>query len=146
VAGLVLVRQRPGTAQGVIFATIEDETGVANIIIWPKIFERYRPIVLGARFVKVTGRLQAEQGVIHIVAERLEDLSPLLSKLSADQLGPSGIARADEVQRPVEEQRQKFKSGSRLTRLIASEPDLADDIAQFARKAAAVLPKGRNFQ
>jgi error-prone DNA polymerase len=145
VAGLVLVRQRPGTAQGVIFATIEDESGVANIIVWPKIFERYRPIVLGARFVKVTGRLQSEQGVIHIVAERLEDLTPLLSKLSAERLGQNGIARADEVRRPVEEQRQKVKSGSRLTRLIASEPDLADDFAQLGKKAASVLPKGRNF-
>jgi error-prone DNA polymerase len=145
VAGLVLVRQRPGTAQGVIFATIEDESGVANIIVWPKIFERYRPIVLGARFVKVTGRLQSEQGVIHIVAERLEDLTPLLSKLSADPIGASGIARADEVRRPVEEHRQKVKSGSRLTRLIASEPDLADDFARLGRKAASVLPKGRNF-
>ena len=71
VAGLVLVRQRPGTAEGVIFMTLEDETGVANIIVWPKVFERLRAIVLGARFVAVTGKLQSEQGVIHIVAERM---------------------------------------------------------------------------
>jgi error-prone DNA polymerase len=109
VAGLVLVRQRPGTAQGVIFTTLEDETGVANIIVWPKVFERYRPIVLGARFVKVTGRLPSDQGVIHIVAERMEDWSMHLAKLSAE---PSArrIARADEVRRPVEEHRQKVKS------------------------------------
>ena len=84
VAGLVLVRQRPGTASGVIFATLEDETGIANVIIWPKIFERYRPIVLGARLMRVTGKLQSEQSVIHVVAERLEDLTPLLSLLSDD--------------------------------------------------------------
>ncbi len=62
VAGLVLVRQRPGTAKGVIFMTLEDETGVANVIVWPKAFERLRPIVLGARFVAVTGKLQNEVG------------------------------------------------------------------------------------
>jgi error-prone DNA polymerase len=101
VAGLVLVRQRPGTASGVIFATLEDETGVANVIVWPKIFERYRATVLGARLVKVTGRLQSEQGVIHVVAEQLEDYSPLLSLLSEDALGANGLARADEVRTPA---------------------------------------------
>ena len=77
VAGLVLVRQRPGTAKGVIFMTLEDETGVANVIVWPKAFERLRAIVLGARFVAVTGKLQNEQGVIHVVADRMEDLTPM---------------------------------------------------------------------
>ena len=87
VAGLVLVRQRPGTAGGVIFMTLEDETGVANIIVWPKVFERLRAIVLGARFVAVTGKLQSEQGVIHIVAERMNDLTPMLGLLS--EAGPT---------------------------------------------------------
>ena len=82
VAGLVLVRQRPGTAKGVIFMTLEDEAGVANVIVWPKAFERLRAIVLGARFVAVTGKLQNEQGVIHIVADRMEDLTPMLGLLS----------------------------------------------------------------
>ena len=144
VAGLVLVRQRPGTAQGVIFATLEDETGVANIIVWPKIFERYRGIVLGARLLQVTGRMQSEQGVIHVVAERLEDLSPLLARLSADPLGPHGLARADEVRRPVDEHRQKVKSSSRMTRLLAAEPELVEEL-RAAGSAAKVLPKGRNF-
>ena len=62
VAGLVLVRQRPGTAKGVIFMTLEDETGVANVIVWPKVFERLRAIVIGARFVAATGKLQNEAG------------------------------------------------------------------------------------
>ena len=82
VAGLVLVRQRPGTAKGVIFMTLEDETGVANVIVWPKAFERLRAIVLGARFVAVTGKLQNEQGVIHVIADRMEDLTPMLGLLS----------------------------------------------------------------
>ncbi len=55
VAGLVLVRQRPGSAKGVIFMTVEDETGVANIVVWTKVFERFRPVVLGARLVRVSG-------------------------------------------------------------------------------------------
>jgi error-prone DNA polymerase len=93
----------------------------------------------------VTGRLQSDQGVIHIVAERMEDWSMHLAKLSAEPLGQGGIARADEVRRPVEEHRQKVKSGSRLTRMIASDPDIADDIRKLG-KAASVLPKGRNFQ
>src|ERR1700731_1925012 len=76
IAGLVLIRQRPGTASGVIFVTIEDETGVANLIVWPGIFEAYRRIVLGASLLGCTGRLQREGLVIHVVAERLVDLSP----------------------------------------------------------------------
>ena len=82
VAGLVLVRQRPGSANGVIFLTVEDETGIANIIVWPKIFEALRSVVLGASFLAASGRVQIEAGVIHIVMERAEDLTPLLSLLS----------------------------------------------------------------
>ena len=70
VSGLVLVRQRPGTASGVIFATLEDESSVANIIVWPKTFERFRRDLLGARFLGVEGRLQREGEVIHIIAYR----------------------------------------------------------------------------
>ena len=74
IAGLVLVRQRPGTARGVIFATLEDETGVANVIIWPKTFETNRKTVLGARCLGVRGMLQREQSVVHIIAKELIDL------------------------------------------------------------------------
>jgi error-prone DNA polymerase len=107
VAGLVLVRQRPGSAKGVIFMTLEDEGGIANIIVWPKAFEAFRPIVLGARLVAVEGRLQSESGVIHTVADRIEDLSPLLSQLSEDGSGVAALARADEVARPVPEDRAR---------------------------------------
>jgi error-prone DNA polymerase len=144
VAGLVLVRQRPGTASGVIFSTLEDETGVANIIIWPKVFERYRAIVLGSRLLRVTGRLQSEQNVIHIVAMRLQDLTPLLARLSDQPIGENGLARADEVRRPVDELRQKVKPNSRMTRLLAAEPELVEDIKAL-RDTAAAMPKGRNF-
>jgi error-prone DNA polymerase len=79
VAGIVLVRQRPGSAKGVMFATIEDETGHANIIVWPNVFERQRRIVLSARMIACRGRLQGESDVIHVVAEELIDLSDLLA-------------------------------------------------------------------
>ncbi|MEX1206752.1 MAG: error-prone DNA polymerase [Dongiaceae bacterium] len=89
VAGLVLVRQRPGTASGVIFATLEDETGVANIIVWPKVFERYRKVVLGARLLAVHGVLQREGIVVHVVADRLIDLSPALRALGSRAAPPA---------------------------------------------------------
>jgi len=105
VCGLVLVRQRPGSAKGVIFATLEDETGIANVIVWPPVFERSRRIVLGARLMKVTGRLQREGIVIHIVADKLEDMTPSLLTLSEtdnamDESAEAAMARADEVKRP----------------------------------------------
>ncbi len=73
VAGLILVRQRPGTASGVIFLTLEDETGIANIVVWPKTFERYRKTVMSGRLISVKGHLQREEGVIHVVAGHITD-------------------------------------------------------------------------
>src|SRR5271157_4417976 len=113
VAGLVLVRQRPGTAKGVIFMTLEDEAGVANVIVWPKAFERLRAIVLGARFVAVTGKLQNEQGVIHIIADRMDDLTPMLGLLSEAGETIATTARADEVRRPQPTMAQK-RQGARF--------------------------------
>jgi error-prone DNA polymerase len=78
VAGLVLIRQRPGTAKGVVFLTLEDETDIANIIVWPKAFEQYRRTVMTARFLAVRGRLQRAGLVIHVVAESFIDLSGTL--------------------------------------------------------------------
>jgi error-prone DNA polymerase len=145
VAGLVLVRQRPGTASGVIFATLEDETGVANIIVWPKIFERFRAIVLGARLLRVWGKLQSEQGVIHVVAEKLEDLTPMLSLLSADSIGAHGMAPTDEVRRPVDEMRHATKKTSRVARLLAEEPELVAELRALHEVNREAMPKGRNF-
>lgn len=82
VAGLVITRQRPGTASGVVFVTLEDETGTANVIIWPKIGERFRRAVLSGRLLRVTGQLQREGAVTHLVARRIEDLSHLLERLA----------------------------------------------------------------
>ncbi|MFT3688451.1 error-prone DNA polymerase [Paenirhodobacter sp.] len=81
VAGLVITRQRPGTASGVVFLTLEDETGVSNIVVWPKVYARFRREVMGGRLLRVTGRLQQEGRVVHVIAERIEDLSERLSAL-----------------------------------------------------------------
>ena len=93
VAGLVLVRQRPGTAKGVIFVTLEDETGTANVVVWASVYERFRRAVISGRLLRVTGRLQREAGVVHVVAEEIEDLSPLLDTLLHPKL-KTDIARA----------------------------------------------------
>jgi error-prone DNA polymerase len=83
VAGLVTHRQRPETASGVVFATLEDETGIANLIIWPKVLERERDAVLGAVLMVVEGELQSDQGVIHVIARRVRDCSGWLGGLRA---------------------------------------------------------------
>lgn len=93
IAGLVLVRQRPGTASGVIFATLEDETGIANVIIWPKVFEANRKTVLAARFLSVKGILQIEQTVIHVIARDLTDLSDQLAH--PGDLSDPGVGRTE---------------------------------------------------
>ena len=81
VAGLVLVRQRPGTAKGVIFITLEDETGISNVIVWRKMYEKFRRAVIAGRALHVTGRIQREGGVTHVVAERIEDISHMLDEM-----------------------------------------------------------------
>ncbi len=88
VAGLVLVRQRPGTAKGVIFLTLEDETGSCNIVVWAKIYERFRRAVIAGRLLRVTGRIQRESEVVHVVAEHVEDISPMLDDLLRPDFDP----------------------------------------------------------
>lgn len=107
VGGLVLVRQRPGTASGVIFATLEDETGVANIVIWPRVFDECRKEVLGARLMTVAGRLQREGTVIHVVARRIFDRTDLLRELGdidVDGAFDGMQSRADEMKNPPAKQ------------------------------------------
>jgi error-prone DNA polymerase len=85
VAGLVLVRQRPGTAKGTIFLTLEDETGIVNVVVWPKVFERWRRVVMTAQFLAVRGKIQREGLVIHVVAEELIDLTHMLKTLGTGE-------------------------------------------------------------
>jgi error-prone DNA polymerase len=150
VSGLVLVRQRPGTASGVIFMTLEDETSIASIVVWPKVFEQFRPLVLGARFALVRGQLQSESGVIHVIAEHIEDLTPMLNELHADTSALEPASRADEVKRPVPDagtspgaKRASLHMHPRNVRPLQLSKEY--DAASPASKVHAVLPKGRNF-
>ncbi len=81
VAGLVILRQRPGTAKGVIFVTLEDETGIVNVVVWRKIYERFRRAVISGRLLRVTGRMQRAHSVTHVIAEEVEDISGMLDVL-----------------------------------------------------------------
>jgi error-prone DNA polymerase len=100
-AGLVLVRQRPGSAKGVMFITLEDETGIANLVVWPDIFENNRPVVMGATMIAVTGRIQREGEVVHLVANKLADLSADLATVgSREGPFPMGYGRGDAVKHP----------------------------------------------
>jgi error-prone DNA polymerase len=96
-AGVVLIRQRPGTSKGVVFITIEDETGIANLVVWPAVFEKQRKIVMGARLMAVHGVVQKDpdSDVIHVVAARLEDHTQLLSRLSDDSILPKRLEKPD---------------------------------------------------
>src|SRR6185312_4043155 len=130
-AGLVLVRQRPGTAKNVIFATLEDETGIANIIIWDRVFQQNRRAVLASRLLAVRGELQREGRVIHLVAQAFTDLTPHLTALAnGHELGDAVLARADEGR---------------------SGPHDGRDVAELRRREAlerqarAAMPRGRNF-
>jgi error-prone DNA polymerase len=88
VGGLVLVRQRPGTAKGVVFLTLEDETGLANIVVWKDAFDAARRLVMTSSFLVVHGQVQSASGVTHLVAERFTDLSASLGRLKEDQIAP----------------------------------------------------------
>jgi error-prone DNA polymerase len=99
-AGVVLVRQRPGSASGVIFITIEDETGHANLIVWPSLFEKQRSVVMSASMLACHGKVQKEGEVIHLVADRLTDLSDLLASVAQrDDALPIARGRGDQVTR-----------------------------------------------
>jgi error-prone DNA polymerase len=94
IAGVVLIRQRPGSAKGVVFITLEDETGVANLVIWPDMMEKHRKVVMGARLIEVRGRVEADEGVIHVIPTHLTDATHRLHSLSEDLLQPA-IAHGD---------------------------------------------------
>jgi error-prone DNA polymerase len=132
VAGVVLVRQRPGTASGVIFASLEDETGLANIIVWPKVFEKYRRQVLGSRMMGVRGQVQKEGLVVHVIAREIYDMTAdLVAIADGHDFGDAVIANADEA-----------KSGPKGSARGSDKQTYLDTQRAALRKA---LPSGRNF-
>ncbi len=101
ITGLVITRQRPGTASGVIFLTLEDETGTANIVVWKKVYEAFRKAVIAGRLVQVIGRIERDGPATHVIAERVEDVSHLLATLGRPVIIDANDGRADETKRPV---------------------------------------------
>ena len=125
VAGVVLVRQRPGSAKGVVFLTLEDEFAVCNVVIWPQVLETHRAVVMGARLMLIRGRVQRTGEIIHIVASTIEDHTGWLALLTEDgSLLKNPLARADEVARPG--------------------PDVYPPAARHPRNMR-VIPKSRDF-
>jgi error-prone DNA polymerase len=154
-AGVVLVRQRPGSAKGVVFMTLEDETGVANTIVWPKTLEAYRRVVMAARLILVRGRVQRHEGIIHVVCQDLEDQSSWLGQLIEGEhhvlLPP--IARADEVARPEpgsDRGAERLRGSGRLR--DDPVPPGATSAGRHPRdlrvipRSGVVLPKSRDFR
>jgi error-prone DNA polymerase len=140
VAGLVLVRQRPGSAKGVVFMTIEDETGVANAVIWPKTLERFRRVVMGARLVVIHGRIQRHEQIIHVVSQRLEDRSDWLGLLAdGGETMRMPIANADEVLHPGSD--PGLAHGDSPT----VHPRLAHKPRAMHPRDERIIPKSRDF-
>ncbi len=137
VAGVVLVRQRPGSAKGVVFMTIEDETGIANAVVWPKTLERFRKEVMGARLIVIHGRIQRHEDIIHVVSAKLEDRSDwlqLLSEEAASMKAP--IANADEVLSPDPD----IALGASVRLATTMHPRWATH-----PRDARIIPKSRDF-
>ncbi len=144
-AGLVLVRQRPGSAKGVVFITIEDEAGIANLVVWPKVLERFRPVIMGARLLLVRGRVQRADTVTHIVADQLIDRTSdfaLLSESVAKTVFDRTLSPVDEVKRPV--LARKGPPARRSVSLSGEEQraDQIDHVAtDFAHEHASPAPQ-----
>ena len=112
-AGLVLIRQRPGSAKGVCFITLEDETGTANLVVWPKVMETFRKTVMTARLMAVEGTIQRDADVIHIVARNLTDRSDALERLSEGPMSVQ-ISRADHVKSPLPAMKTRHPRQARI--------------------------------
>ena len=122
-AGVVLVRQKPGSAKGVVFMTIADETGVANAVIWPTIMARFRKEVMGSRLVLIEGRVQrSPEGVVHLVAESLVDRSREFGRLSERELKPQ-LSNADEFLHPQMERGARPRIHPRDVRIMPKSRD-----------------------
>jgi error-prone DNA polymerase len=124
VAGVVLIRQRPGSAKGVCFITLEDETGVVNLVIWPDLMEKQRKVIMGSRLIEVRGRVEYDDEVIHVIAAHLTEASNELARLSDAPMQPA-MARADEVNRPI--------------------PGRSPPPARGHPRNARIIPKSRDF-
>jgi error-prone DNA polymerase len=148
-AGLVLMRQKPGSAKGTMFITLEDETGIANLIVWPSIFERYRRLILTAGMMGVQGHVQRQGLVVHIIVERLVDLTALLRRVGEQGNGvefPLPRSRGDEARAGGMDQRSASASeraapGSDAHVVPFATPDIRVPTRNFRSIDALRLPE-----
>ena len=143
VAGVVLIRQRPGSAKGVCFITLEDETGVVNLVIWPDLMEKQRKVIMGARFMEVRGRVEYDDEVIHVIAAHLTDATHSLHALSDDLLD-APVARADHVNNPLP---GKFTAREHIDPLPdqLEQPPRPAHFNQGHPRNVRIIPKSRDF-
>ena len=156
VAGVVLIRQRPGSAKGVCFITLEDETGVVNLVVWPDLKEKQRKVVMGARLMEVRGRVEYDDEVIHVIAHHMTDATHMLAHLSDETL-MTPIARADHVNNPLPSSGKDGKINPRddlrkgaddLAHEGAIRPrDLIDELPNTGGhpRNVRIIPKSRDF-
>ncbi len=147
VSGVVLIRQRPGSAKGVCFITLEDETGVANVVVWPDLMERQRRVIMGSRLVEVRGRVEYDDEVIHVIAHHMRDATDELHRLSDDLLH-APVARADHVKHPLPPGRHLTSLTSAERQAKAIRPrDMIDDMSNMRGhpRNVRIIPKSRDF-
>lgn len=165
VAGVVLIRQRPGSAKGVCFITLEDETGVINLVVWPDLKEKQRRVVMGSRLMEVRGRVEYDDEVIHVIAHHMSDATDSLYALSDDMLN-APVARADHVNSPLPSQVGGKKAPNPRDNLSEEDQpirprDLIDELPDASGaprrgrsrapnlrvhpRNARILPKSRDF-
>ncbi len=148
VAGVVLIRQRPGSAKGVCFITLEDETGTINLVVWPDLKEKQRTVVMGSRLMEVRGRVEYDDEVIHVIAQHMTDATHELHRLSDDLLN-APIARADHVNTPLPAGRtmSSLTSEERHEKKAFRPRDLIDQLPNTRGhpRNVRIIPKSRDF-
>ncbi len=143
VAGVVLIRQRPGSAKGVCFITLEDETGVINLVVWPDLKEKQRKVVMGARLMEVRGRVEYDDEVIHVIAHHMTDATHRLHMLSDDLLS-APLARADHVNAPLSGRKPPQGREAIAPRDLIDELIPPHNVKGHPRDHR-ILPKSRDF-
>ncbi len=149
VAGVVLIRQRPGSAKGVCFITLEDETGVVNLVVWPDLKEKQRRVVMGARLMEVRGRVEYDDEVIHVIAHHMTDATEALYGLSDNMLN-APVARADHVNSPLISRKPPAEKATLKTRDMIDDLPPSGPFAQTPNVTGhprnhRILPKSRDF-
>ncbi len=153
IAGVVLIRQRPGSAKGVCFITLEDETGVVNLVVWPDLMAKQRRVIMGARLMEVRGRVEYDDEVTHVIAHHLTDATERLYNLSDDML-QAPITRADHVNAPLPQGRNlsSLTSEERLSRKAVRPREMIDALPNQTLpnqtghpRNHRIIPKSRDF-